>query len=117
MLVGVGGAIGSILRYLLGLLFTKYTSNGFPWATFSVNIIGSFAIGYLMAYLAAMSQQQDLKMLLVTGLCGGFTTFSAFTFENIKLIQSGQTTIALIYIFASILLGVAAVFFGMQLAK
>jgi fluoride exporter len=113
LLVGLGGAIGSMLRYAISLLVTV---KQFPYGTFIVNITGSFIIGAVLA----LSLKNELfshnwKIFLATGICGGFTTFSAFAAENMALLQSGKYGIALMYILASLLLGIAAVVLGFKL--
>jgi fluoride exporter len=113
LLVGLGGAIGSMLRYAISLLVTV---KQFPYSTFIVNIAGSFIIGAVLA----LSLKNDMfsnnwKIFLATGICGGFTTFSAFAAENMALLQSGKYGIAFIYIMASLLLGIAAVVLGFKL--
>lgn len=113
LLVGLGGAIGSMLRYAISLLVTV---KQFPYGTFIVNIAGSFIIGAVLA----LSLKNDMfsnnwKIFLATGICGGFTTFSAFAAENMALLQSGKYGIAFIYIMASLLLGIAAVVLGFKL--
>ncbi len=117
LLVGLGGAIGSVLRYLFGIWLSKYGSNDFPWSTFTINIIGSFVMGLLLGYFSQNNSQPELKLLLVTGLCGGFTTFSAFTAENINLMQSAQWGLAFMYIISSIVFGLAAVFIGLIITR
>ena len=115
LLVGLGGAVGSMLRYAIGLLIN---SKHFPYATLAVNIIGSFIIGIIFAMSVreeALSSQW--KLFLATGICGGFTTFSAFTLENMELLQSGKTGMVLIYILLSIVLGIVAAFFGYYLSR
>ena len=113
LLVGLGGAIGSMLRYAISLLVTV---KQFPYSTFIVNIAGSLIIGAVLA----LSLKNDIfsnnwKIFLATGICGGFTTFSAFAAENMALLQSGKYGIALMYILASLLLGIAAVVLGFKL--
>ena len=113
LLVGLGGAIGSMLRYAISLLVTV---KQFPYSTFIVNIAGSFIIGAVLA----LSLKNDMfsnnwKIFLATGICGGFTTFSAFAAENMELLQTGKYGIAFIYIMASLLLGIAAVVLGFKL--
>ncbi len=114
LLVGLGGALGSMLRYAFYLAITV---KQFPLATFAVNIIGSFIIGTVLA----LSLKNDLflnnwKLFLVTGICGGFTTFSAFSLENITLLQNEKYFIALVYIVSSIVLGIAAAWLGFMAA-
>jgi CrcB protein len=111
LLVGVGGAAGSMLRLLTAMITSKYYSGNFPLATFIINIIGCFIIGLLIARFSITPNDQ-LKFLLVTGFCGGYTTFSAFSYENIALINSGHTMLAAAYIAASVFGGIIAVWLG-----
>ena len=113
LLVGLGGAIGSMLRYAVYLIIT---TKQFPVATLAINITGSFIIGVVLAAgLKDESFLNNWKIFLATGICGGFTTFSAFSLENITLLQNGKYFIAFIYIAASIVLGIAASFLGYKL--
>jgi CrcB protein len=110
LLVGLGGSIGSMVRYATSLLIR---SKLFPFATLSVNIIGCFIIGLVFAMsIKGEGISDNWKLFLATGICGGFTTFSAFSLENMGLLQSGRIGVALIYIILSIVLGVAATFLG-----
>lgn len=113
LLVGLGGALGSMLRYAMYLLVPV---KDFPWPTLLVNIIGSFVIGAVIA-LSIKDDQflNNWKLFLATGICGGFTTFSAFSAENIGLLQNGKYTLAATYILLSIVLGIAAAWFGFKL--
>jgi CrcB protein len=113
LLVGLGGGIGSMLRYASSLLIP---SRFFPWSTFAVNITGSFIIGIILA----LSMRDEVfmnnwKLFLATGICGGFTTFSSFSAENIELLQSGKYTLAFTYICCSILFGIAAAWAGVRI--
>lgn len=110
--VGLGGAVGSILRHLTSLITQKYYSGSFPLGTFVVNIIGCFVIGCLLGNFSKTAENQTLKLLLITGLCGGYTTFSAFSAESMQLIQNNQTNLALTYIACSVVMGLGAVFTG-----
>jgi len=117
LLVFIGGGIGSVLRYLVGK-FLKMPASGFPWSTFSVNVLGSLIIGILMGVTlknSALSENQSL--LLITGLCGGFTTFSAFAYENQVFLKEGDFINFFIYTLGSIGVGLAAVFFGFFISK
>lgn len=118
LLVGLGGAVGSMLRYLCTVGINKYFPSAFPWATFAINIIGCFLIG---VFLALFSREQgahgDVRLLLMTGLCGGYTTFSAFALENLQLLQAGQTNLAFLYIVASVIMGVLAVWGGVVVVR
>ena len=117
ILVFVGGGLGSVLRFGVGRLLQYYQLNtAFPWATFSVNIIGSFLIGLLLAFEFRMTDNFNLvKSFLIIGFCGGFTTFSTFAFENFYLIKQGQLGIFLTYSFISLIIGITAVYLGWQI--
>lgn len=109
--VGMGGFIGSVLRYLFGLIPLK-TTRGFPLLTLFINILGAFLIGFISTIALKKSMNPHLVLLLKTGLCGGFTTFSTFTLESFTLHKNGNTTLAIIYIVLSIVLGLSAVILG-----
>lgn len=118
LLVGIGGGLGSILRYLATELSNKYFPANFPAGTFAVNVVGCLLIGVLLGLIEEQQMVNgDWKFLLVTGFCGGFTTFSAFAAENINLFQSGHSLTALLYIGASLLLSLLAVWAGLSLIK
>jgi fluoride exporter len=106
--VAIGGAIGSALRYLM------VVGVGTPIATLLVNILGSFAMGVLFVMLANRS---SLSPLLMTGVLGGFTTFSAFSLDALKLWEGGQTLQAALYVLASVVLSLVAVALGAALAR
>lgn len=119
-LVALGSAVGGCARYGAGLLINANWRDAFPLSTFIVNVVGSFAIGALVGWLSdtAMGPTQNTyKLLLVVGLCGGFTTFSSFSIETLNLLRSGQTTVALGYIAASVVLCLAATAIGYSLLK
>ena len=112
LLVGIGGFIGSICRYLITISFAKFKFT-FPIATLSVNILGSFLIGFLFAYLQKnYPESKNLYLFLTTGVLGGFTTFSAFSLENLSLIQNDKIFIAIFYIVLSISVALLASFVG-----
>ncbi|HTO14453.1 MAG TPA: fluoride efflux transporter CrcB [Edaphocola sp.] len=118
ILVGLGGGIGSVLRYLTSVLIAKYSHTIFPWATLVVNILGSLIIGLLIGFFSRGDlSHPDLKFLLVVGFCGGYTTFSAFSIESINLFQSGNSALAFIYITASVLISLTAVWVGLIVMK
>lgn len=112
LLVFVGGGLGSVLRYLIGKRFIS-DSYHFPWATFSVNLIGSFIIGAVFGYILIKQQvSNQMYLLIIAGFCGGFTTFSAFTHESLLFLRSGQTKLFFLYIISSILVGLFCVWLG-----
>jgi len=117
LIVALGGAAGSILRYKLGGFTLHHTQSwNFPLSTFSINLIGCFAIGIL----AALVEHHDLfspsvRLLLFTGLLGGFTTFSAFGYESVFLLRRGLLSVAASYVLLSVACGLAAVSVGIKL--
>lgn len=117
LLVFLGGGIGSALRFLIGKQFT-FDSYHFPWATFAVNLIGSFIIGIVFGYMLVKGKVSDeLLFFLVAGFCGGFTTFSAFANESIMLLKAGQTNLFISYVTSSILIGFFCVWLGYMLTQ
>jgi CrcB protein len=116
--VAIGGAIGSVLRLLISIIINKYLSNSFPFATLLVNVLGCFLIGILVGIFDKNNViDTSLKYLLITGFCGGFTTFSAFGLENVSLFQNQNPFYALLNIGLSVVLGLAAVWFGLFITK
>lgn len=116
--VALGGAIGSVLRFLTTALVHKYWQASFPLATFIINGVGCFCIGLFAVLLQKQNfLSEDLKWFLITGLCGGYTTFSAFGLENFTLLQNHNVAISLLYIGGSIFTGIAFVWFGMIVGK
>ena len=114
--VGAGSFVGGALRYVFSLIL-KY-DGGFPWATFTVNLIGCLLIGLLWGLFCRVPNvSQNLVLFLSVGLCGGFTTFSTFSKESVMLMQSGNWLMLALYILGSILLGVGLVAAGYFLTK
>lgn len=117
LLVMAGGAVGSGMRYLVSAM-SQVPSAAFPWPTLTVNVIGSFVLGLV----AALSTQYDVlsrqqALLLGTGLCGGFTTFSTFSVEMVSLIQQQRIDIALLYFLSSFTTTIAAAWLGVLAAR
>ena len=118
LLVGLGGFAGSIARYLVAKLNFTWQFLAIPMGTLTVNILGSFILGFLVG-ISAKSEiiSADLRLLLMVGFCGGFTTFSSFTNENLMLMQNGQFLTVLLYTGGSILFGFLAVYLGYTLSN
>jgi CrcB protein len=112
--VGLGGMLGALSRYFLGL-FIKSTT--FPNATGVVNITGALAMGFIMGLAIKGQISPSLRLFLATGICGGFTTFSAFAWENLELLQQQRYGSFLAYTFGTLALGMAATAIGYLLAK
>jgi CrcB protein len=119
MQIALGGALGSVLRYLTTACATKLFGLGFPVGTLTVNILGSFLMGVLVAVLARVlpEQQYEWRLFLAVGVLGGFTTFSAFSLDVVTLIQNQQHAQAAFYVLASVLLSVAALMLGLWLVR
>ena len=113
LLIGAGGFIGSVARYLVSRLNTRVEWFAIPLGTLTVNVVGSLLIGFLIG----ISEKSPIltvewRMFLMVGLCGGFTTFSSFTGENLMLLKNGQVLPLLLYTGLSIFLGFTAVYLG-----
>ncbi len=109
LIVGLGGAVGAVMRYLIGLLPFN-PDNGFPIKTFIINVVGAFVIGIVAALAAKNAMNPKLVLFLKVGICGGFTTFSSFALETDQLLMKVQSLTAVLYVLLSIFAGVMAVF-------
>ena len=117
LLVFIGGGVGSSLRYWISK-YLNSAETGIPYGTFAANIIGSFIIGIVLGLaLKNNSVSQNTVLLVATGFCGGFTTFSTFAYENHIFLKSGDFMSFALYTLASFVIGFAAVFAGMYLVK
>jgi CrcB protein len=117
LMVGLGGFLGSILRFLLYILINRHVSTYFPLGTFAVNIMGCLLIGFLYGMWSREFIDDLSSRLWITGFCGGFTTFSTFSNDGVMLINNGQFPTMLLYVGASVLLGFAAVYLGLCLSR
>lgn len=118
LLVAAGGAVGASLRYLVSVGFTSRGLVGFPWHTLLVNVVGAFLLG-LLAALAAEKGVLDPQwaLLLGTGVLGGFTTFSAFSYETVVLLEGGGAVLAVVNVTVSTAAGIAAAWGGLVLGR
>jgi len=116
--VGLGGFAGTVLRWMIGAWTLKHLPSGFPYGTLTVNLLGALAIGCLYGFFERQNiPVSDWRSVLPVGVCGGFTTFSAFTMENILLLREGHYQMAIFYIFISLLLGLAMTFGGYMFTR
>jgi CrcB protein len=114
--VALGGAIGSVARYLTNVAVMRGIGQGFPWGTVIVNISGSFLMGVLVVWLAERGAMRHAPFLM-TGILGGFTTFSAFSLDAVTLWERGEIGPAMAYVLGSVLLSLVALFAGMALTR
>ena len=119
LLVGFGGAFGAICRYLLGLGLGRSLGAAWPYGTFAANVVGGLLMGLLVGFLAFRggADQERLRLLLGVGVLGGFTTFSSFSLEVLRMIETRNPGQAAGYVAASVVLAVGAVFLGMIIAR
>jgi CrcB protein len=118
LLVLIGSGVGGASRYILSEFIRQKNTLKYPLGTCLINIVGCFTIGLVLGYYTKnTTEDTDIKLLLTTGFCGGFTTFSAFAAENLYLIKSGNQLTALFYIILSVLLGILATFLGSIIIK
>lgn len=116
--VAAGGAIGATGRFLMGKMMLKAMGPGFPWGTLTVNLLGSFAIGLIVTFMASRyNMSHHWQGFLVTGILGGFTTFSAFSLELGLMLERNEVTSAALYAFGSLFFGVAALFLGLYAGR
>ncbi|MCV0427527.1 MAG: fluoride efflux transporter CrcB [Roseibium sp.] len=119
LLVMLGGGLGAGARHLVALFTIRMFGTGFPVGTLTVNVVGSFAMGVLIGWLVKsdFGHVQTVRYFLATGVLGGFTTFSAFSLDTSVLWERGDTHLALIYVLASVLLSIMAVFAGLMIMR
>lgn len=118
LLVAIGGAIGASLRHMVNLAALRLLGPNFPWGTMAVNIAGSFAMGIFIELLARrFNASNELRLLVATGILGGFTTFSAFSLDFATLLERGPAVPAIAYMLASVIGSLVAIFAGLWLAR
>lgn len=117
LFVGLGGLVGSLARYFLGTAVQGWVGAGFPAGTMVVNISASFLIGIIMQYSVESSAlTPEVRILLTTGFCGGYSTFSSFSWESVRLLQDGEWGRAAFYVGGSLFVSLAATFLGIAAA-
>ncbi len=118
LLVFLGGGTGAVARYAMAVVIGKHTTSSFPYHTLSINLLGAFLIGVIMELMALRASGADpMRLLLVTGFLGGFTTFSAFSLESTLMLQKGDYASLLTYIGASVMGTIIAVMIGSGIVK
>jgi CrcB protein len=117
LLVGTGGFIGSVMRYLLQVFVEKGMSSTFPLGTLIANIAGSFLIGIVFALAEKQIMNAEWRLFMSVGICGGFTTFSAFAFNNFNMIKEHTWNQLLLNVGGNLVLGVFAIYLGIILVK
>ena len=115
--VGIGGFIGAILRFSISTWVGKATTSSFPWGTLSVNVLGSFLIGFLFLYFQQLNFSVYQKSLLITGLLGALTTFSTFSLDTVLLLQEEDYLKAFSNVLLNVVLSIGATVFGMFVFK
>jgi CrcB protein len=116
--VAAGGSLGSVARYLVGIGFGRLLGPNFPWGTLFINITGSLLIGILAGLFAIRwNLPQAVRIFLIVGICGGYTTFSTFSLDSFYLIERGEVAAAGAYMIASVMLSVGALIAGLQIIR
>ena len=118
LIVFLGGGIGAALRHGINLGAARFVGNGFPYATFFINVSGSFVMGFIAAWFAFKGDaSQHWRLFLTTGILGGYTTFSTFSLDAALLYERGQLTLAAIYVIGSVMLGIIGLFAGLAIVR
>ena len=118
VLVFVGGGLGSTLRHTVNMASARTLGTAFPWGTFLINITGSTVMGLIAGYLAFKGEtSQPWRLFLMTGILGGYTTFSAFSLDAALLYERGEIGLALLYVLGSVVLAIAGLFAGLALVR
>ena len=118
LLVGIGGFAGSVLRYLVTIFLAERVSASFPFGTLTANITGCFLIGVILGFAERGSiLSPEWRILLTTGFCGGFTTFSTFSYESLRLVQDGEFLYLFLNVWLNVVVGLGATYLGLVLMK
>ncbi|MEA2958227.1 MAG: fluoride exporter [Alphaproteobacteria bacterium] len=118
LLVFIGGGIGSTLRHIINVINARVLGTGFPYHTFIINITGSIVMGLIAGYLAFRGEaSQPWRLFLMTGVLGGYTTFSAFSLDAALLYERGEIGLALFYVLGSVVFSIAGLFAGLALVR
>jgi CrcB protein len=116
--IAAGGAVGAVLRWLLAGAVQRLAGGAFPWGTFAVNALGSFLIGFLFVYMVERSAASELwRLALTVGMLGALTTFSTYSLESLRLLQSGAVGMAMANVLGQILVCMSLTWLGIQLAR
>ena len=117
LVLTIGGALGVNARYWLGVWIDRWVGHGFPWATFTINVSGCLAIGFLTTLLTSCLPHPHARLMVLVGFLGGFTTFSTYAFESLTLWDRGETRQALVYVMGSVAAGILAAALGVALGR
>ena len=118
LLVFFGGGLGATLRYLVNVFCARCLGTGFPWGTFIINVTGSTVMGLIAGYLAFKGEaSQPWRLFIMTGILGGYTTFSAFSLDTAVLYERGELGLAAAYVLGSVVLSIAGLFAGLALVR
>jgi CrcB protein len=116
--VGFGGAIGAIGRWKLAESISRHWRSDYPWATFLINLSGCFVLGWYLGFVARRGSGGPLtRLAITTGVLGAYTTFSAFAYESVRLIQHGRIAVGAVYVVASLVLGILSTAAGLRLSR
>jgi CrcB protein len=118
LLVFIGGGLGASLRHTINVVSARYLGTAFPYHTFIINITGSIAMGLIAGYLAFKGEaSQPWRLFVMTGILGGYTTFSAFSLDTALLYERGEVGLALFYVLGSVVIAIAGLFAGLALVR
>ena len=118
LLVFLGGGLGASLRHIINMVFTRAFGTSFPYHTFFINVSGSIVMGLIAGYLAFKGEaSQHWRLFLMTGILGGYTTFSAFSLDTALLYERGEVALAALYVVGSVALSIAGLFAGLALVR